>query len=375
MAKRRRKYANGQGSITHVKGKKSPWWARLPATYDSSGKEHRKTVGFFKTQKEAQNALDSYTLIDDIKTFKDIYTEYKKTDDFLNLTKKTKDRYEDAFLSFKPLWNKNIMDIKALQLQKCINAKVLEGYYATEDGKRVRKEYSKDSISRLKHVASKIYNFAERHDLVDKNRARVLEVKGLDPKPEKTIFFADEIDKLFNSIPYNPYARHVLAMIFTGMRTSEYRNLKVDNIDFENKMITDFGIKTNKGRKRIMFIHEKIEDILLELAEESTTGYIVENITMNRQNKKATHPSDQTFRKGIFNKALEKAGLEKTIPKQCRYTFATIAHLSGISDMDLMDLMGHESIMTTKNSYIQTIDFYLMQQLQTYDFRKALKLA
>lgn len=267
------------------------------------------------------------------------------------------------------------MDIKALQLQKCIDAKVLAGYYAIENGKRVRKEYSKDSISRLKHVASKIYNFAEMHDLVDKNRAKVLEVKGLDPKPEKTIFFADDIDKLFKSIPYNPHARHVLSMIFTGMRTSEYRNLKTDNFDFKNKMIKDFGIKTNKGRRRIMFIHEKIEDILFELAKESTTGYIVENTTINRQNKKPTHPSDYTFRKSIFNVALEKAGLEKTIPKQCRYTFATIAHLSGISDIDLMDLMGHESIMTTKNSYIQTIDFYLMQQLQTYDFRKALKLA
>lgn len=98
MAKRRRKYANGQGSITHVKGKKSPWWARLPATYDSSGKEHRKTVGFYKTQKEAQNALDSYTLIDDIKTFKDIYIEYKKTDNFLNLSKKNKRSLRRFFL-------------------------------------------------------------------------------------------------------------------------------------------------------------------------------------------------------------------------------------------------------------------------------------
>ncbi|WP_296113016.1 site-specific integrase [uncultured Anaerococcus sp.] len=372
--KRDRKFANGEGSITYVKGRKSPWWARLPATYDINGKEYRPTVGFYKSRREAKKALENYIYIDDIKTFREIYEAYKKTDDFLKLSYKTKNRYEDAFLSYYPIWNKNIQEVKTMEMQRCIDQKVKEGYHEKVGGKKVRKDYSKDSISRLKHVASKIYKFAEKHELVDKDRARLLEVKGKENTKEKTIFYTQDIDKLFKSIPYNPYARHVLCMIFTGMRTSEYRNLKVKNIDFERRIVTDFGIKTDKGRKRIMFIHEKIYDILKKLAEESTTGYIVENTNINRQNKKPSHPSDNTFRKSIFNKALKKAGLKPATPIQCRYTFATIAHMSGISDIDLMDLMGHESIETTKKSYLQITDFYLYDQLQSYDFRTALKI-
>lgn len=370
---RDRKFANGEGSITYVKGRKSPWWARLPATYDITGKEYRPTVGFYKSRKEAKAALDNYIYVDDIKTFKEIYEAYKKTDDYLNLSYKTKNRYEDAFQSFHPIWNKNIMEIKTMEMQRCIDQKVKEGYYETVNGEKTKKNYSKDSISRLKHVASKIYKFAEKHELVDKNRAILLDVKGTESTQEKTIFYTEDIERLFKSIPYNPDARHILCMIFTGMRTSEYRKLKVSNINFQKRMIRDFGIKTNKGKRRIMFIHDKIYDILKELAKESTTGYIVENTRINSQNPQPSHPSDTTFRETIFKGALEKAGVKEATPIQCRYTFATISHMSGISDLDLMDLMGHTSIETTKKSYIQVVDMYLYKQFQTYNFKTALK--
>lgn len=372
--KRDRKFANGEGSITYVKGRKSPWWARLPATYDINGKEYRPTVGFYKSRREAKSALENYIYVDDIKTFRELYESYKKTYDFQKLSKKTQKRYDDAFQSFYPIWSKNIMEIKTMEMQRCIDQKVKDGYYETINGQKIRKEYSKDSISRLKHVASKIYQFAEKHELVDKDRAKLLDVKGKENTKEKTIFYTQDINKLFESIPYNPDARHVLCMIFTGMRTSEYRKLKTMNIDFKKRIIRDFGMKTNKGKRRIMFIHDRIYDILKELAQESTTGYIVENIRINSQNPKPSHPSDTTFRKTMFKGALKKAGLKETTPIQCRYTFATIAHMSGISDIDLMDLMGHESIETTKESYIQVVDMYLYKQFQTYNFKTALKV-
>ena len=46
----------------------------------------------------------------------------------------------------------------------------------------------------------------------------------------------------------------------------------------ENK-IKDFGIKTETGRKRTMYIHPKIKIILEYLVKKSTTGYIVETLS------------------------------------------------------------------------------------------------
>lgn len=370
---RRRKNANGEGSITYVKGRKSPWWARLPAEYDINGKEYRPTVGFYKTRKEAENALKGYLSVDDIKTFKEIYESYKETNEFKNLSKKTRNRYDDAFLSYKPLWDKDIILIKTQELQACINRKEQEGYYVTIKGKKVHKDYSKSSLERLKHVASKIYTHAMKYELVDKDRAYYLEVGGVVNVKEKNIFYAKDIENLFSSIKKNPDCRHILMMIFTGMRTSEYLNLKVDNFDLQNDLIKNFGIKTEAGRMRIMFIHESIKKIAEQLVNESTTGYFVENIHISSQNPTPTHPSDQTFRKRIFNKALETINLSSDdyTPINCRYTFATIAHMSGITDEALMKLMGHTSINITSKSYIQDIDLYIKSELNKYNISKA----
>ena len=162
-------------------------------------------------------------------------------------------------------------------------------------------------------------------------------------------------------------------MIFTGMRTSEYLNLKVNNFDLENDLIKNFGIKTEAGRMRIMFIHENIKKIAEQLVNESTTGYFVENIHISSQNPIPSHPSDQTFRKSIFNKALETINLSSDdyTPINCRYTFATIAHMSGITDEALMKLMGHTSINITSKSYIQDIDLYIKSELKKYNISKA----
>ena len=66
----------------------------------------------------------------------------------------------------------------------------------------------------------------------------------------------------------------------------------------------------------------------------------------------------------MYYPALEKAGVEKKIPYTCRYTFATIAHNSGVNDKALQKLMGHTNFNITANSYIQDLDEYIYSELQ-----------
>ena len=89
MAKRR-KLPNGIGSITKIEkttaGKKrlSPYQVRLPAYYDLEGKAKRKVlVGYYKTYKEAYQALISFNGLDK-KSDKliDVFNAYKKSKDF-----------------------------------------------------------------------------------------------------------------------------------------------------------------------------------------------------------------------------------------------------------------------------------------------------
>ena len=342
---KRRKKANGQGSISYIKGRKSPRWARLPAQYDINGKEYRPTVGFFKTKKDAQKAIDEYKGLSDIKTFAEIYHQYQETPEYINYSKNNKNRYDRAFEKFQPIHNKNIADIKYSDLQAPLDQMELEGYYATIKGQKVHKNYSKDHIRRLKIVASKIYDIALKNDLVTIDLSSRLTAGGLGVQRDKKIFYKDEIQQMFNSIPSNPDIRYTLLLIFTGFRPNELYRLTKDNINFKKNVITEFGSKTEAGINRKMYIHPKIKTLLMELYLESNTGYILEY-----DNQPIKY--DKIFYDNIYYPALKKAGVEEKIPYTCRYTFATIAHISGVDDIALQKLMGHENLSTTAKSYL-----------------------
>lgn len=355
MAKRR-KLPNGTGSIERVKltpqGKTrlNQYRARLPA------KKGRKDIGFFKTYNEAMEALINYQEPAPEVTYKSLYQMFKNTNEYQKLTTNSKKRYERAFEKFEPIHDKNISDIIYSDLQDIVDQVELEGYNQIIDGQLVHQEYSKSHLDRLKVVTNKIYTLAIKNNMQVQNLAPYLEIGGVKIKRQKEIFTNQEIQQLFKTIPKNPNARHILIMIFTGLRTGEYISLKRENIDFERNYITNFGIKTDAGKNRKMFIHPKIRSILQDVCIDSQSGYLVEI-----EGQPIVY--DHKFY-DIYYQALEQAGIDKKIPYTCRYTFATIAHNSGVSDKALQKLMGHTDFSITANSYIQFDDDYIYEELQ-----------
>ena len=63
-------------------------------------------------------------------------------------------------------------------------------------------------------------------------------------------------------------------LIYTGFRPGEYYKLNRENIDFETNTIKSFGIKTDAGKERIMYIHPKTRNTLMDLSIESKSEYI-----------------------------------------------------------------------------------------------------
>lgn len=364
MAKRR-KLPNGTGSIERVKktvqGKTrlSQYRARLPAKYTKDGKKIQKDIGFFKTYNEALEALLNYKEPAKPVTFEQLYNQFKNTNRFNKLTQKTKNRYDNAFSKFESIHNTNIADITYTQLQAPLEEMEQEGYVKKINNELVKKDYSKDSIDRLRTVAKQVYTLAIKENIINYNLAAELEVGGLGVQREKEIFNKEEIETLFKSIPYNENAMHILILIFTGMRPGEYRLLEKPSIDLENNKIEDFGIKTETGKKRTMYIHPKIKPILEYLIKKSTTKYLVET-----ESTKKAPVSDSYFNQNIYYPALDKANIPRRVPYSCRYTFATIAHFSGVKDKALQKLMGHKNFEVTANSYIQDLDQYVYEEFQ-----------
>lgn len=356
--KKHRKLPNGRGSITKLgktpsgRERVSPYLARLPAYYDSNGKVVRQILGCYPTYEEAFDALAQYDgIMPSDQKLIDVYRLWQNGKYYKKITVKSQERYDRSFRRFERLYNKNIADIKLYHLQAVIDEMVTEGYvYAGEE-----RQYTAEYITRLKIVIKRIYNEAIKHDLVKKNLGDFLEVDGRESIPEKQVFTLNEVQRMLDNAEELPFLKYILIMIYTGMRPGEFRGLKVKSIDFDKMLIENFGIKTKKGKERVVPIHPKIEQYLREFADNSQTGYIYE--------KNGQRVSETTFYEDYYA-TLEELNLPIYVPKSCRSTFTTMAHNFGIDNIALMNLLGHEDLKTTTDNYLKDYLEYITGEVR-----------
>ncbi len=167
-----------------------------------------------------------------------------------------------------------------------------------------------------------------------------------------TVLSEDEIKKLiaFEPKKYSELVELTMFNLFysTGCRLSEIMNMKVGDIDFENRRI----LVTGKGTKqRFVFLSNRavntLKTYLVERKKtiESTVGKDPLYVLINSKGKRLPNSTVHS----IFDKYRLKMGLTKKFtPHVFRHTFATHL-LDNDSDIRLVqELLGHESIGTTQ---------------------------
>ena len=169
-------------------------------------------------------------------------------------------------------------------------------------------------------------------------------VKIKRPKKEKRIpevLTKDEIKKLLDSMSNKKSKLIVSLMYACGMRVSEILNLKISDLDFDNKT---GNIRQGKGKKdRIFNIPQFLAKDLKKQAEEQREK---EKIFLFTGPKGPL--SSRNIQK-IVALASEKAGIKKDVhPHTLRHSFATHLLESGIDIRYIQVLLGHSSISTTE---------------------------
>ncbi len=147
-----------------------------------------------------------------------------------------------------------------------------------------------------------------------------------------------EIQKMFG-VTANLKHRVVLGLLYyAGLRLSEVRNLKWQDIDFERELI---HIKQAKGDKeRVIFLHEKLKELLREHGIRKS-GLVL----ISERGKKYNERTIQQ----IVKNAAKKAGIKKTVtPHILRHSFATHLLEAGADIRYIQQLLGHKSLRTTK---------------------------
>lgn len=306
--------ANGTGSIykmTH-KNLRKPYRVVITLGQDpDNGRVIRKTVGTFKTAREAQDYLKNYTgnvteltqrtitvatcwdWMIDIKTRKGV-----------NLRP-----YETAKKKIQPIWNMAMTDIRLADLQSIID---------TYAGK------SHSSLNQIIKALNGLYEAAEQNDVpIAKNYTKHIILPA--PPDKEDIhkpYTMEEILALWQS--KDMVAKWQLVYIYTGMRPSELRNMRLEDVHLKERYMIG-GSKTAAGKNRTIPIAECIAKIISELYADAK---------FKRSDTFVLETQEVYFR----TKIKEHSG---HLPHDGRHTFATLADNAGISPSLVKRIMGH----------------------------------
>ncbi len=206
------------------------------------------------------------------------------------------------------------------------------------------KKYSTKTISRKVSSLKSYFKYLESEGIIKDNFMSLIS----NPKLEKTLpnyLNYDDLEKLLNypdiSNKYGLRDALILEMLYsTGVRVSELANIRLNDIDFNDRKILILG----KGNKeRYVYYGSKCERLLNDYLkiDHRNSPYLLIGKTSNRLNERRI--------RSIVTIAAKKAGINIHVsPHTLRHTYATHMLNDGADLKSVGDLLGHESLSTTQ---------------------------
>lgn len=329
------KLPNGYGSITKLSGKRRrPWMVRIfkENIYDENlgdYKVSRVVLGYYKTRKEAIDALAQYNSSPyDLSQGKITFGEiYQKVFDakFSLLAKKSQTSYNSAFKHCKAIQDMPIRDIKTAALQKVIDE--------CDAGSR-----TKDNMCT---VMNAVFEYAMQNDLVVKNYTEFVTYEKSAPVLERIPYTDDEIQTLWN-VESNRYeAKVVLILLYTGMRISELLDMKRECCHLDKRYLDVLSSKTKAGIRKVP-IHDRILP-LVEYFYNKNCEYLI----VNDNNGKLTYSN---FLKRDYSVLNAEFGMNHLF-HDTRHTFISQAQRYRLNEFCLKRIVGHSGHGVTQNVY------------------------
>lgn len=215
------------------------------------------------------------------------------------------------------------------------------------------KGYSSRTIARKMSSLRSFYRFLLKEGKVSVNYFKDISSPKVEKKVPKFLY-SKEIDALFNAINRNSaigkrdYALLEL-MYGTGIRVSEFCNIKLSDIDFYNNQIIIYG----KGKKeRYLPIYEGLKEALLDYIDYARGEFLARNkdgycdkLFLNFKGGPLTTRGVRVILNNITLKASENL---KVSPHMLRHSFATHLLDNGADLRSVQELLGHENLQTTQ---------------------------
>lgn len=261
---------------------------------------------------------------------------------YLKIVKKYSDKtilsYSDDLIEYNEFLGNNFINILNIDLN--ITKEYLKYLYD--------RKINKNSISRKLSSIRSFYNYLLKEQIITNNYFNNI------PNPKKELYLPkylkdEELDKIFSvcnmNNPINERDTLIIELLYaTGIRVSELVNIKIKDINREDKSIKVLG----KGDKeRIVLYNNHTEKALDTYLNDGYHSFNKQNNGYLILNKNGGKLSERYVRV-IINNLVRKAGLDiKISPHTIRHTFATDMLEEGADLMTVKELLGHESLNTT----------------------------
>ena len=359
------KRGRGEGSVTYDKRRKR-YRARVTIGWETNEETGRtkqivKTLGSnYKTKGEATSALaeylkNPYDLNNKDITFEQLYKkwfdEYIDTDEHESIKYRVKAAYRYCSL----IYNKKFREITIIDMKDCIykgTATCVRGKYKGEQ--RLASPQSKEII---KYLFNHIYDYALEARIVERNYARefTLDKKVFQEKEKnyksKVPFSKEEIDKLWKSIEFVPFADMIVYACYSGWRPTELIKLKIKDVDLKNGFVKG-GMKTSAGKNRLVPIHPLVSSIVEKYYKEAKS--VGSDYLFNDVNNKFGIGLSYDQYLSRFNKVMNALHFRTEItPHYTRHTFITKAKSREVNmnEYVLKIIVGHDVGDLTEHVY------------------------
>ena len=359
------KRGRGEGSVTYDRRRKR-YRARVTIGWETNEETGRtkqivKTLGSnYKTKGEATSALaeylkNPYDLNNKDITFEQLYKkwfdEYIDTDEHESIKYRVKAAYKYCSLIYK----KKFREITIIDMKDCIykgTATCVRGKYKGQQ--RLASPQSKEII---KYLFNHIYDYALEARLVERNYARefTLDKKVFQEKEKnyksKVPFSKEEIDKLWKSIEFVPFADMIVYACYSGWRPTELIKLKIKDVDLKNGFVKG-GMKTSAGKNRLVPIHPLVSSIVEKYYKEAKS--VGSDYLFNDVNNKFGIGLSYDQYLSRFNKVMNALHFRTEItPHYTRHTFITKAKSREVNmnEYVLKIIVGHDVGDLTEHVY------------------------
>lgn len=329
---------NGMGSVYSLCTRKNkrklrkPWVVRVSIN-EHGERQRQKIIGYYATKAEALEVLMCYNKDPDY--FKNsqisldtVFQMYIK-EHALKVSESRVKNIIYQYTNLEPIKNKPIQALTPLMLQDFMNS------------------VEKSSATKLavKSILKGIFKHALKLQIIKEDYSSLVEVGKRENVIDRMVFSNKEIEFLWSKTD-EMMAIHLLILIYTGMRINEYLGLKLKDYDL-NEFTVRTGSKTEAGKNRLIPIHSKIRDLLLQVLTEQ----------------------ENSITYGIFRRQFTKylegyEELGKHTIHDTRHTFASMLSTAGANEVAITKIIGHTDIATTNKIYTHKDIFELRQAVE-----------